>query len=120
MGVSMHHNEKRILLSQSHYTRKILSYHGMLDCKTVSTPLDPGQYAELTKSVLISDEEKVFMQNIPYREAIGQLLYHSTRTRPDIAATVNVLSRHVASPRPMHWTAVKRLLRYLKVLCTTA
>jgi hypothetical protein len=38
----------------------------------------------------------------------------STRTRPDIAATVGVLSRQVSDPRPVHWMALKRLLRYLK------
>jgi hypothetical protein len=51
------------------------------------------------------------MADAHYREAVEQVLFLSTRTRPDISAAVVVLSRHVASPRPTHWTGVKRLLR---------
>lgn len=54
------------------------------------------------------------MRNIPYKEAIGQLLYLSARTRPDISIAVNALSRHVFNPLPVHWTAIKRVFRYLK------
>ena len=39
-------------------------------------------------------------------------LYMSTATRPDIAATVEVLSQYMSSKD--HWTRVKRVLRYRK------
>jgi hypothetical protein len=54
------------------------------------------------------------MKSIPYRNAIGSLLYCSTWTRPDIAYSVNSLSRFVENPAPAHWTALKRVIRYLK------
>ena len=43
-----------------------------------------------------------------------QLLYIATTTRPDIAAAVSILCRKVNSPRQCDWTAVKRVIRYLK------
>jgi hypothetical protein len=46
--------------------------------------------------------------------AIGQLLYLTTKPRPDIVVAVGILSQNVASPTELHWAAVKRLLRYLK------
>jgi hypothetical protein len=88
--------------------------------------MDTGQYSALTEQKGSCQEENMIMNNCPYREAVRQVLYLSTRTRPDIAATVGVLNRHVSNPRPVHWAAMKRLLRYLKgtkeyelILCPT-
>jgi hypothetical protein len=44
-----------------------------------------------------------------YCSIVGALQY-LTPTRPDIAYSINYL----ASPRIAHWTAVKRILRFLK------
>ena len=41
-------------------------------------------------------------------------MYLMTCCRPDIAASVGILSRHVECPRREHMVAVKRLLRYLQ------
>ena len=49
-----------------------------------------------------------------YQSVVGCLLYLSTRTRPDIAFAVGSVARHSAKPSKNHWTAVKRILRYLK------
>jgi hypothetical protein len=49
-----------------------------------------------------------------YRTAIGQLLYLTTKMRPDIAAAVGFLARQVACPTMIHVTAVKRVHCYLK------
>jgi hypothetical protein len=50
------------------------------------------------------------MCNVPYRGAIGSLMYAAQGTRPDISFAVSFLSQ---SGRP-HWEAVKRVFRYLK------
>ena len=54
------------------------------------------------------------MRLIPYREAIGSLMFLSTRTRPDIATALNILAKHNACPHPIHWKGVKRIFRYLQ------
>ncbi len=54
------------------------------------------------------------MRNIPYREAVGSLLYISVATRPDISYAVGVLSRFSSNPGMAHWNAVKHLMRYLQ------
>ena len=48
-----------------------------------------------------------------YQAVVGSLLYLSTKTRPDIAFAVTSAARFCASPTKEHWTAVKRILRYL-------
>ena len=40
-------------------------------------------------------------------------MYLSVCSRPDIAFAVGSLARHSAKPGKSHWTAVKRVLRYL-------
>ena len=40
--------------------------------------------------------------------------YVSTKTRPDIAYAVSSVARYCAKPTRDRWTAVKRILRYLK------
>jgi hypothetical protein len=54
------------------------------------------------------------MENIPYINAVGSLMYLATMTRPDIAYTVGVLARFNSNPGMAHWKAVKHLFRYLK------
>ena len=48
-----------------------------------------------------------------YGSAIGSLMYAAVGTRPDIAFAVQCLSQFLNNPGPAHWTAVKRVFRYL-------
>ena len=41
-------------------------------------------------------------------------MYFALATCPDISFAVNRLAQSTANPKPMHWTAVKRVFRYLK------
>ena len=59
-------------------------------------------------------EEKELMQNIPYRSAIGALMYLTVATRPDIACAVATCARYMTNPGQDHWIAVKRIFRYLQ------
>ena len=54
------------------------------------------------------------MSRVPYASAVGSLMYAMVCTRPDIAHVVGVLSRFMSNPGEEHWTAVKRVFRYLR------
>jgi hypothetical protein len=56
------------------------------------------------------------MAAVPYREAVGSLMYLMTCTRPDLASAVGFLSRYLSSPGRRHWEAVQRVLQYVN--CT--
>ena len=54
------------------------------------------------------------MALIPYRSAIGSLMYMAVCTRPDIHAAISSLSRFNANPGRAHWEGVQYVLRCLK------
>ncbi|KAK4695272.1 putative transposase, partial [Phenoliferia sp. Uapishka_3] len=80
-----------------------------LTVSPVSTPCDP----KLHLVAATPAEAAALDPTTPYRAAIGALLWLSLSTRPDIAFAVSVVGRHSASPGVAHWTAVKRIFRYL-------
>ena len=85
----------------------------MDDAKPLSIPISPGH--NLTKSHSPTNPNDIEdMRRIPYREAVGSLMYAVVRTQPDIAYAVSYLARFMLNPGRMHWEAVKRVIRYLK------
>ena len=106
----------KIWVSQSKYINEILKKFNMADCNPVTTPLDVNQ--KLSKEMSPQTPEEISeMQNIPYQQAVGSLLYAAHGTRPDIAFAVSVVARFNNNPGRPHWNAVKRIFRYLKGTC---
>lgn len=102
-----------ISLSQSHYIDSIIARFGLSDANPVSTPLDPNvnlDSLDPPPSTPFSDERALNL----FAMAIGLLLYAAMGTRPDIAHAVHRLTQFTHNPQPKHWTAVKRVFRYLK------
>jgi Reverse transcriptase (RNA-dependent DNA polymerase) len=85
----------------------------MLDCKTCPSPMDPCSLITLSQALNSTESLLSSSLHAMSRTAIGQLLYLKTKTKTDIAVAVGVLARQVSAPAEVHWTAVKRILRYL-------
>ena len=54
------------------------------------------------------------MELVPYRSAVGSLMYLAICTGPDISAAVSALSHYNANPGRAHWEGVQYVLKYLK------
>ena len=93
-----------ILINQKEYTEKVLKQFGMDKSNTVSTPANRDESSN-------SDELE---ERVPYREAIGSLIYLATATRPDIAFAVGKAARVMDKPERRNWNDVKRIVRYLR------
>ena len=102
-----------VMLDQEQYINELLQRFNVTDCNAVSTPADPTQ--KLTKEMCPrTDEERKQMEKVPFRELVGGLQYLAFSTRPDICYAVNAVSQYSSNPGKAHWTAAKRVLRYLK------
>lgn len=74
MIINRNRKAEKIWLSQNTYILKILLQYGMNDCKPVSTPFDPS--TKLNNETEPRNLEEINKMNkIPYREAVGSLLY---------------------------------------------
>jgi hypothetical protein len=100
-----------IFLSQSNYTEKILKKFKMDWSKSVPTPTTTTR---LIQGELLSAQERQEMEEIPYRSAVGSLMWLMVTTRPDIVFAVGQVARFSHAPNKIHWQAVKRIFRYLK------
>ncbi|KAK2450472.1 hypothetical protein QL285_009587 [Trifolium repens] len=67
-------------------------------------------------SSLSKEESEGKVDQKLYRGMIGSLLYLSA-SRPDILFSVCLCARFQSNPRESHFTAVKRIFRYLKATC---
>ena len=115
-----YHKNHDISISQKGYTKKILKTHNMHNCNGAKTPAENRtklQPTTITENGLII-RAKEPTHNEPwlehYRPAVGQLIYLSYNTRPDITFAVQQVSQHLNSPSKPHWQAVKRIFQYLK------
>ena len=110
LGIEITRDRKnqRLFISQQQYITEILKRFNMSESRTVSTPMEKSSLSELD----MIDEKA--LENTPYRQAIGSLIYLVSGTRPDLAFCVRKLSQYLEHPQKNHWTAVKRVLRYLK------
>jgi len=103
----------RITMIQRHYIRALIKkfFPGVV-LNTVRTPM--GSKIYLSKSHCPQSPEEIeFMKSIPYRQAVGCLLWLAMGTRPDIAYAVSQVARFCENPGKSHWEAVQRIFRYL-------
>ena len=106
LGLEVWQKPGEIMLSQGKYVVEILKRFGMMDCKSMTTPMT-------TNLKLLGDTTSETVDATLYRQMIGSLMY-LTNTRPDICFAVNTLSQYMVDPRHVHLIAVKHVLRYLK------
>ncbi|XP_031287405.1 secreted RxLR effector protein 161-like [Pistacia vera] len=53
------------------------------------------------------------MENVPYSNAIGSVMYSMISTRPDLAYAISLLSRFMSNPGNEYWNVLKWLMRYI-------
>lgn len=94
-----------VFIHQSSFIAKILEEFNMSSANPVSTPIDCSFYDIISEKV---------MYKLPYREAVGSLMFLQIVSRPDISFAVNIVSRELENPSEKHWLLVKRIMRYLK------
>jgi hypothetical protein len=84
LGLEVWQRPSQIFLSQGKYTVEILKRFGMMDCKSMATPMT-------INLKLLSDSSLDLVDPRMYRQLIGSLMY-LVNTRSNICFAVNTLS----------------------------
>ena len=106
LGLEITHFTDGLYIIKAKYTSNLLSRAGLIDSKTVDTPVELN--AHLTPS-----GGKPLSNPSLYRRLVGSLVY-LTVTHLDISYAVHQVSQYLSAPRSTHYAAVLRILRYLK------
>lgn len=105
LGVELRYLKNQMVLTQHGYLETVLKKFGMTECNPVRSPIIPGQEW--------SPSEGEASIAVPFKEAIGALLFLSKRTRPDISFAVGMRSRFAVASQANHWMGIKRIMQYL-------
>ncbi|CAA0816053.1 Unknown protein [Striga hermonthica] len=106
LGIEVCQTPYKITLNQSAYARKVLDKCGMKDCNSTHIPMEPR--LKLNKESTHPPVDKTL-----YRSVVGSLRY-LLHTRPDLAFSVGMVSRHMEKPMTEHMAVVKHISRYVK------
>ena len=108
LGLEVLHSDGGLTLTQKKYSQDLLRRAGMLQCKSATTPMSATDKLTALAGDLLSPEDAT-----EYRSIVGGLQYLLI-TRPDISFAVNRVCQYLHAPRDSHWSAVKRILRYVR------
>nr|XP_040254247.1 uncharacterized mitochondrial protein AtMg00810-like [Aegilops tauschii subsp. strangulata] len=111
LGLEVSQSSTRLTLTQKKYSLDLLHRAGMLKCKHAITPMSATDRLSALDGDPLSPDDAT-----EYRSLVGGLQY-LTITRSDISYAVNRVCQYLHAPRTSHWSAVKRILRYI---CLTA
>ncbi|KMQ88959.1 putative retrotransposon, partial [Lasius niger] len=98
---------RTMFIHQTAYAKQLINKFGMKNAKEVSVPADP--HTVLYPVVEYREKDC----KVPYRKAVGSLMFLAIVSRPDIAYAVNNVSKFLNNYDISHWQAVKRIISYL-------
>jgi hypothetical protein len=106
LGLEVWQKRGEIFLGKGKYVVKILHMLGMMNCKSMATPM-------VTDMRKLRDSYSDPIDSSLYRQLIGSLMY-LVNTRSDICFVVNRLSQFQVEPGHEHWIVAMHILRYLR------
>lgn len=106
IGIDIDYSDDKhvMTLNQTKYIESLAAKYNLEYSKLYDTPMETN---------LKLEQSQVVDESIKYRNIIGELLYISTGTRPDVAYSVNYLSRYQSCYNQTHFKYAMRVLKYL-------
>ncbi|KAK9694717.1 hypothetical protein QE152_g33337 [Popillia japonica] len=87
LEIKINRETSSIFIHISNYIKRMLERFDLAEASENSIPADP--HATLTSTIR---EEENIGENIPYRQAVGSLMFAAITARPDITYAVNIVS----------------------------
>ena len=92
--VIINHELECVTIQQSQYTTEIISKFLQLDDHIISTIPADSSLILSESHCPTTDDELHQMKSIPYRQAVGSLLWLAMGTRPDISYAVGQVAKY--------------------------
>ncbi|XP_050889639.1 uncharacterized mitochondrial protein AtMg00240-like [Lathyrus oleraceus] len=105
LGLQIKQLNEDTFVCQAKYCKHLLKRFGMVDAKSIETPMAMNGNLERNKNGNDVEVKK-------YRGMIGYLLYLTT-SRPDIMFSVYMYAQYQSAPKEYHLKVVKCIFRYL-------
>ena len=113
IGFDVKRTDDEIHLSQEDLIQELIENCGLQNANGVRTPLSTGTILDAEEGDIQCEEVK------NYQSIIGSLMYIAGCTRPDIQYVSNKLGRYMSNPMEKHFSAAKKVVRYLKQTAAT-
>ncbi|EPZ32839.1 hypothetical protein O9G_006229, partial [Rozella allomycis CSF55] len=98
LGIGIERDGNELRMSQKSAIEGILKRFNMEDANEYTIPVEPKKVYSKCDSPVIGSPEHQEMKDVPYRQAVGSLIYLAKCTRPDIAYAVSLASRFLSNP----------------------
>lgn len=100
LGVKITRDKNRgtLRLSQRQYIVDVLKRFRMDESHPAPTPLTVGLKLDKAPPIeSLQPEQRTEINSIPYKQAVGSLMYLSCLTRPDLTFVVHLVPQHMAA-----------------------
>lgn len=112
VGINYHLDKTGYSMTQEMMIREVIERFKLTNTRGASTPLSLGQKLSRSSAPTLPTDIKD-MEQYPYRQLLGSLMYFAIMTRPDIAFAISHLSQFASNPSLEHWQALVHVARYL-------
>lgn len=107
LGIEVIQKKDGLFICQMKYAIEVFKRFGMLESKSVNSPIMPG-------FKISRGDHGTTVDETCFKQLMGGSLMYLTATHPDIMFSVSLSSRYMGKPTKLHLQAAKRIMRYLK------
>ena len=108
--ITRNRGARRLTFDQHIYTETVAKRFNVTKTSMIpmATGVKPLSKEDGPKSPKVREE----MRHVPYREAVGALMWAATMTRPDLQFAAHNLAKGCDDPGPVHWKVAMKALGY--------
>ena len=113
IAIAQNIEERTIHMSQEKYITTFIEQHQIPIDETIDTPLMPNAVIKKFEEENLNESQISYINEYPYKEVIGCLLYVCICTMPMIAYAISVLSKFSNDPSHSACKALTRLAKFV-------